>query len=212
MNDDRRGGYALLLGSSLVLLTMALHPTGHDLAGTMDQIESAARRSYVSHILANLGLATLFLGGLALTNRLRASGRLGIPALVAFGFAAIAAMCATVFTGFVAPGLVREMDAATATAKETWDIVLHFSGRVNQVFARIHVVATSLAILLWSIDMRKISFARGIALFGILTSPLVILALLSGHVRLDVHGLGAIVLVQATWFIATGIALKRCPA
>ena len=39
-----------------------------------------------------------------------------------------------------------------------------------------------------------------------------VLAVGSGHLRLDVHGFGLIVLAQALWFIVVGVLLLRLRA
>jgi hypothetical protein len=39
--------------------------------------------------------------------------------------------------------------------------------------------------------------------------PLTVIALLSGHLRLNVHGFGLVVLGQAIWFVTVGVLLCR---
>jgi len=37
----------------------------------------------------------------------------------------------------------------------------------------------------------------------------IVLVLASGHLRLDVHGFGLVVVAQAVWFITTGIEVAQ---
>lgn len=40
----------------------------------------------------------------------------------------------------------------------------------------------------------------------------IVLGVLAGHLRLDVHGFGLIVLAQGVWLIGTGVLLWRARA
>lgn len=87
----------------------------------------------------------------------------------------------------------------------------HF--QINQAFARIYSVAASLAMILWSVSaLRNGGFRRGVAIYGCIISPLIILGIGAGRVRLDVHGMAAIWLGQAIWFILVGSQLCSRPA
>jgi len=85
--------------------------------------------------------------------------------------------------------------------------------QINQAFARIYSVAASMAIILWSISaLRNGGLGRGVAIYGCVISPLIILGIAIGHLRLDVHGMAAVMLGQAIWFIVVGSLLCARPA
>jgi hypothetical protein len=44
---------------------------------------------------------------------------------------------------------------------------------------------------------------------GAIIGTLALLAVVIGHLRLDVHGFGAVVLSQGIWFITIGVLLAR---
>jgi hypothetical protein len=89
-------------------------------------------------------------------------------------------------------------------------MVFDYNHRLNQAFARTYVVASSAAIVLWSASiLRSRSLAPGVAIYGLLVGPAILLAVVSGHLRLDVHGFGLIVLPQAVWFVVAGARLGR---
>ena len=46
-------------------------------------------------------------------------------------------------------------------------------------------------------------------LYGCILPPIVVALIAVGHLRLDVHGMGAVVLVHAIWFVTVGIQLCR---
>jgi len=50
---------------------------------------------------------------------------------------------------------------------------------------------------------------RWIGAYGAILGPATIVALAAGHLRLDVHGFGLVVLLQSAWLVAAGIVLCR---
>jgi len=91
-----------------------------------------------------------------------------------------------------------------------WKIAFAYNGSVNQAFARIMVVASSVAILLWSFAiMRTRALPRSAGVYGAVAAIALICAVAPGFLKLNVHGFGLTVLVQGVWFIMVGTALSR---
>jgi hypothetical protein len=209
MNDDRLGGVALIAGTVAGLVTMSLHPTGHDLAAP-GQFASAALRNAAAHGLAIASLPVSFLGALALSRRLASPSRLATAALVIYGFALAAVQNAAVVSGFVAPRLVKGMIDATGPAGDGWEMLLDYNYWLNQAFARVYVVASFTAIFLWSLAIvRTRALGAVVGVYGLVMAPVAILAVVAGHVRLGVHGFGLIMIVQGLWLVAAGVGLLR---
>ena len=211
MTEDRKSGVALIAGSIGLIITMALHPVGHDLL-VPGQFDRVARLAVVVHALGLICIPVMFLGALGLSRRLDSPDRLSLCAVVAYGFACVAAMNAAAVSGLVAPGIARHMAAATpaSDAANTWSVLFTYSGSLNQAFALVFVVASSVALTLWSADiLRHGVFSRALGVYGCILGPLTALAVLSGHLRLNVHGFGMVVLGQAIWFIIVGVLLCR---
>jgi hypothetical protein len=203
------GGIALIAGAVFGIVTMALHPTGHDLF-TPGRFDAVARLGVFVHALAIAGVPISFLGLLALTQRLQAPDRLAISALVVYGFGAVAVINAAAVSGFVAPGVAGELLGSTGATHDALGVALDYNHHFNQAFAKIYAVGASIAILLWSIAIvRGRGLGRGLGIYGIVIGPPTIVALVSGHLRLDVHGMGLVVLTQAIWFAAVGISMWR---
>jgi len=209
MTDNRMSGLALITGMIGTIITMAFHPTGHDLLAS-GEFDSVARIAVAVHALALICLPILFLGSLGLHCRLAASNRLSLAALVMYGFAMVAVMNAATLSGLVAPGVARHMVTNETRSRDMWSVAFHLSGDLNQAFATVFVVASSAAILLWSIAIFRSSiFARALGVYGCILAPLTLIAVLSGHLRLNVHGFGMVVLGQAVWFISAGVLLWK---
>jgi len=209
MTDNRKSGLALIIGMIGTIITMAFHPTGNDLVAP-GQFNHVARIGVAVHALALICLPIIFLGCLGLYKRLAGPDRISLAALVMYGFAAVAVMNAATLSGLVAPGLARHMLGSEPGSRDMWSVAFHLSGDLNQAFAMLFVVASSTAILLWSIAiLRSGIFSRALGMYGCFLAPLTLIAVLSGHIRLNVHGFGIVVLGQAIWFVSAGVLLWK---
>lgn len=215
MTDDRKAGTALIAGSLGGILTMAIHPTG-DGSLTPDQIAHLALVSAIAHSLAILSFIVMFLGACGLTRRLAAFARkpdpdhLAFAGIVTFGFACVAVLIAATISGFIVPSILRHMAREGAALAPQNHAIVDAIFQFNQAFARLYSVGTCLAMALWSASaLRNGGLGRGIAIYGCVISALITLGIVVGHLRLDVHGMAAVVLGQAIWFIGTGVQLYR---
>jgi hypothetical protein len=209
MTDERFSGLALIAGAAASIITMIFHPTGHQML-TPGAVHSTTQLAIAVHALALLSLPVLFVGTIGLSRCLAPSGRLPLVALTTYGFATVAVMNAAVVSGFVSTAVAGRIADSANPATDLWRALFHYSGDLNQGFALVFVVASSIAILLWSIAALKARFgARAVAMYGCFIAPISIVAVLSGHLRLNVHGFGAIVFTQAVWLIFTGAYLMR---
>jgi hypothetical protein len=208
MTDNCMSALALITGMAGSIITMAFHPTGHDLS-TPEHSASMMQLNVAVHSLALVCVPILFMGALGLTRRLAATNRLALAGLVLFGYAEVAVMIAATVSGLVAPGLFHHMAADPGMA-DIWRAVLTLNGHLNQAFAQVYVVASSAAIVLWSAAiLRASNFSRPLGVYGCILGPLTVIAVLSGHIRLNVHGFGMIVASQAVWFISAGVLLWK---
>jgi hypothetical protein len=208
MTDDKKGGIALIAGSLAGILTMGLHPTVRDLFAP-DRLAPMALLLIGVHALAVASLPVMFLGALALSRRLASPDRLAIAALVIFGFALTAVLVAAVVDGFVVPSLAREIMTTAPPTSEVWRIALYYNGLLNQEFARVFLVGSSTSIVVWSVSiLRNRALAQGVAIYGLLVGPAIIIAVVSG-VRLDPHGAGLLIFGQSLWFTVVGFLLWR---
>jgi hypothetical protein len=208
MTDTRLGGAAMIAAAVAGILVMAVHPTSHALLAP-GKFSTVAMLGEAVHIVAIITTPIAFLGALALARHTDSPNRLAITGLAIYGFALAAIMCAAIFSGLVAIPILQKMVEQPQSAAE-WEGFAAFSGIVNQGFARIYTILVSIAIALWSVQIvqtRRLPRAAGI--YGLVIAPVIFMAVASGHVRLDVHGFGAVVLLQGIWLIAVGAALYR---
>ena len=192
----------MIAGAVMGLVTMAFHPTGG----------GHAALALAVHALALAAVPLLFYGGWVLTRRLAAGGPVAELALAFYGVAAIATLLAATASGFLASDLIARAAELQGEARAAADALLHYNYALNQAFAKVFVAASSVAILLWSMEILRTRLLRRVAgILGCVVAVLTLLALFSGHLRLDVHGFGAVVLAQAIWLILAGAELIRQP-
>ena len=208
MRRDAVSGAALIVGTVSGLVTMVLHPTGHQLMADYDRI---AQLAVAVHVLALTGMPITFLGALGLTRRL--SSETATAALVAYGFATVAAMAAAVASGLIAPQVAGWTLQAGAEDRETWHALFRYNGEINQAFAKVFVAASSVAILLWSLSILAArTLGRAAGILGCVIGALALIGILSGSLRLDVHGFGLVVLAEGIWTLLVGALLIRLAA
>jgi hypothetical protein len=211
MTDDRKAGIALIVGSLGGILTMAIHPT----AGSSPTAAQAAHLSIVSaaaHTMAMISVFLLFLGACGVARRTAAADRISFAAMVSYGFACVAIVIAAAVSGFIVPGIMKHMVRDVPDAAHQWQIVIDAIFQFNQAFARIYSVAASMAIILWSVSaLRNRGLQHGVAIYGCVVAPLIILGIAIGHLRLDVHGMALVMLGQAIWFMLAGSQMCSRP-
>jgi hypothetical protein len=204
MSNDRLSGLALIAGSVGMIITMALHPSGHIPAA---DIEPMIRKIIAVHGLALACLPVLFLGTWGLSRRIAGENHLALIGVVIYAFGLFAIMNAGVANGLVFPVLLRRIgdSAGSPQAIDGWRMIARYNFYVNQAYAQVFVAASSVAIFLWSASIwRSRKLLRGLGIYGCLLGPVTLGALFSGHLNLDVHGFGIVVLGQAIWFIVAG--------
>jgi methionine-rich copper-binding protein CopC len=205
---DVFSGAMLIAGSLVFVLVMSLHPTAHEVLGA----ENATRYAHATlliHAVALAGVPILFLGLLGLWRRLGA-GNLATAALVLWAFASVAVTSAAVASGFVSTAAIQQIIELKEDGSGVYHQLLTFSGWINQGFATVHLVASSIAIVLWSVAIlrsSRVQHAAGVA--GLIAGASVLALFFAGHIRTDVHGFGVMVLVQSVWMVWVGVLLCR---
>lgn len=206
MSRDKLAGWALVMGVVMTLVTMANHPTGQDLLGAEGAMR--ARLSVIVHVLALAALPLSVLGAVGLCRRVGWGSDLNVAAFITYSLAILAVMSAAVFSGLIATPIAVQLAGAEDAAKPMLRTLLSYSGFLNQAYAKTYVGFSSAAFLLWGAAMlRTAGFSRGLGATGCIVGAAALTLLFSGHLRLDVHGFGAVVLAQGAWLVACGIAL-----
>lgn len=209
MRRETASGTLLIIGSLLMVLVMATHPTGHQMV-TPEGGHRLIALNMTVHGLAIASVPLLFIGLLGLQRRLGHSD-LTAAALVFYGFAGVAVMSAALTSGFVASGVIHEfIGAAEGAERDLYGRLLEYTHFFNQGYAGVHTFASCVAIALWSMAMLKSGrMGKPVAWAGIAVGSLIAVFFVLGHLRLDVHGFGIITVAQSAWLIWVGILLLK---
>lgn len=188
----------MIAGALMGLLTMALHPRGAD-----DVIRAPL------HAFAMMSMPIAFYGALILTRRLSAQGTFAELALVFYGAAMFAGVIAATASGLLLSELAAKAGTLEGPTRTMFNSLMWYNIHLNEVFAKVMVGASCVAIGLWSVDiLRTRLLRRSVALFGCITSVVLFGLLLSGWLEMSIHGFGSVVLLQGIWMILIGVELR----
>lgn len=204
----------LIAAAVLQLAAMAFHPVAHG-DSAAERIASIAAQAplsaHVHGLLILLVLATWL--ALAQYSGPRAQRPLVRCAERLYGLGVAAMLGAALVNGFAvghfAARALRAGDAALAAAPS----VLLFAASLNQVLAGFGTLLLSCGIAAWALDLWRApgALARLVAVYGMTAAMACWVAYLGG-LRLDVAGMGAVMLAQALWYVLLGVLLLRPPA
>jgi hypothetical protein len=203
-------GLILVAAGLLEVLAMSHHPSvaAPGIAQAIEAIGAFSRRAaWIHGVLIGLMLVTVYgLSELALQRGLRRP--LVRAGLVGYCAGVIAMMGAALVSGWVVAGLASSTPHSTATDLQINSQLLILCAVVNRACANFGAVAMSAGIGLWSLDLlRDSGIRRAVGVFGCIVCLLAAGALLTGWLHLDVHGMSAVVALQAAWTIAVGALL-----
>jgi hypothetical protein len=207
MREETIYGGALIVSVIGMLVTAAFHPTGHQMMASAETFARIASIGIAVHALALASTGVSAFGLVGLSLRLGIARLDVVGALVAFAMAVMGVMVAASVSGFVAPVLGKMMFAADDTARPLVRYLFMYNGAINQAFAKFHTVASSVAILLWSIAMLRTQFSRVLGGVGRVIGLATLFVILTGRLPLNVHGFGLVVLTQGVWLVWGGVLL-----
>ncbi len=182
-----------------MIITMISHPGGKISPAEVDHV---ARMLILVHSLALASIPVIFLGAWGMTRRIGGADRLAWAALVVYALASIAVMNAAVCDGLMAPAIMRKIVAATPETRDMWQTLMNFNFQMNQAFARVYAVGSSLALVLWSVSiLRYRTLGRGVGIYGVILGLVTAVGICSGLLTPDRHGFGMLIFGQAIWFL-----------
>jgi hypothetical protein len=117
---------------------------------------------------------------------------------------------AALVSGFIITGLASMIPHATAVDLQINRQLLLLCRVLNQSCASLAVVAMSVGIVCWSLDLCRDSGShRAVGLFGCFVGLVPSISLIFGEIHLDVHGMLWVVVAQAAWNVAVAVLMVR---
>jgi hypothetical protein len=208
----RAAALALVLLPALQILAMAHHPSlhAHEVSQVVSELRATAPLSALVHGIL-IGLMYVIL--LAFTEF---SVRRGLShpavraALVLYGAGVIFMTGAALVSGFITSRLGFVVPGAAPADDALIVRFVTFASLFNQAFAHCAALLMSAGIAAWSLELLRGGVAaRVLGGYGLLSAIGCALALVFGVLRLDVHGMTVVVLLQSAWTIGVGVLLLR---
>ncbi|MBN8740899.1 MAG: hypothetical protein BGP24_13800 [Lysobacterales bacterium 69-70] len=209
--SDRTLAVLICAATVLAVALMAHHPTAHaqDAAGLVAELaRKAALNRFVHGALIGL-LALLLFAFTEFSARPGFSSPLARAARLAFATGAAASIVAALINGFVVTGLAARYAEADAAALDALRHLLRLCWQANQVFAALGEVARGLAVLVWSCALLQLGRSRLVGLTGLVLGGLPPALVLTGLLRLDLHGAMLALLATALWNLLLAVQLWR---
>jgi hypothetical protein len=212
---DRIAAWALIALPVLQIAVMAHHP--HIVSHEPAQIVTQLRALAVLDGRVHGTLIALFYGALLALTQFAAARGLARPAvrsgLLTYVAGVIIMTPAALVDGFILPRVALVLPGVAPAAPDLLAQLAAFAVLFNQAFATCGAVLMSAGIAVLSLDLLRDAArgARALGAFGLVSGLGGALAVAGGWLRLDVHGMAAVLLVQALWTIGAGVALLRQP-
>ncbi|MEJ7746886.1 MAG: hypothetical protein WKF61_09065 [Luteimonas sp.] len=203
-------GATLVAASALAVLAMSHHPTAH--GGTPEAwVGEMARIGGLSRAVHAAMIGTVIAIWLALDTWSDARGGRGAVRVAArlYGLGALAMIGAALLNGFAVDALAARALQSGPDAVQGAARLVPLTWALNQTLAGFGVFMLSGGIAAWSLDLWRTpgALARTTAGYGVLTTVLACVAYALGLFRLDVMGMGAVVVAQGVWYVLVGIVM-----
>jgi hypothetical protein len=205
-------GIALIVAALLEVAVMMHHPTARmpEIAQTIAHLrELTSLSAWVHGLLIGLMLVAFY--GLTEFSLWRGIRRPPIrAALIAYAFGVVAMIMATTVSGFVTAEVAARVPATTATDLSVAGGLLTLCGVLNRATANLATMLMSAAIVIWSLDLfRPAWFERVLGVLGMALGVWTVVALATGALQLDVHGMLLVVVLQSVWVAGVGLLLVK---
>ena len=210
--SGRAAGLLIGLASVLSVAFMVFHPTVHA-HDTAELIAGVARKAVVNRVVHGSLIAlvgALVCGFTCLSSRLGANSISARGGLVAYVMGAGTLIVAALVDGFIFPEFIARYEGRPTEELETLRPALALVWTVNQVCARAGVLAMSVAMILWSANMaRRPGGIRVVGALGAIVGTLLVGALMTGNLPMNIHGVLAFELAYTVWALAVATLLIR---
>ena len=203
---ERESGFALLIGSLLMVVTMVLHPVG----GNWEHLLRIARMAVIAHAIGILSLPILLMGYRGLSTQLQGDLFFAMLGKLFVTFALIAGMIAAALNGLALPFFIEQFQEVTPEVLETAKLILRYGMSLNHAFDYIMIGGMCLAILCWSVAIvRTRAFPLWLAYLGFVLSGTAVAMAIAGFYFVDLHGFRLFIFGVVIWTACAGVLMIR---
>jgi hypothetical protein len=212
----RNTAVVLIVAAALEIPVMAHHPSGRapDILQTLAQLRAMAGLSAWVHGVLIALMLVVFHGLIEFSLWRGIHLRPIRIALLAYGTGVLAMVAAASISGFVTARMAVLAPDTGPTDLGAIGQILTLCAVLNRTMANLGAVAMSIGIASWSLDLLwgsrvrpAVGAQRATGLLGLAIGLLSVAGLLTGELRLDVHGMLLVVVLQSVWVVALGFLL-----
>jgi hypothetical protein len=200
----------LLVATFLEVAVMGHHPSvqaSDPLGAAREMVALSATAVTVHGVLVALMLVIAYGCAVFASGRGASRPLIGIGSIF-YGAGVVVMIGAALVSGFVLPDLANALPHATAGDGPGLNSIFILCRVLNRTCANFGVVAMSVGIGCWSLDLLKTpGLKRAVGAWGCVVSILAPLAIFSRWIHLDVHGMTQVIVLQASWYISMAFIL-----
>lgn len=205
-NLSRSAGFALIIASACLLVTMLLHPAG----GNIELLLKEANTIIVSHSLAICAVPFFLAGFWGFTKQLGKTSIISATAFSMMAVAQLAGIIAAAINGLATPMFVDRIQGLPDDQSDIVRLILKASLSLNNAFDFIFLVTSCFAIFVWSVLILRVSgFWKIIGYYGIIFSTVIVCLLPFGLVNINLHTFRLSMAAYLLWTILLAINLMR---
>jgi len=204
-------GIILIVEAIFSVITMLQHPevTQSNAQSVISEIAGQANVARGVHGLMMVFIVLNFYALSSYAKLLKQRNCYPELGLVFYLFGAIAMLLAPIISGFVMTTLAERYAEFSPDSQTVFTDLSRMLAAGNQAFAMAGSVAYAITAVAWGLmQARGKGISRTVGIVGIVVGFLIIAGLLLG-MRLDVHGMTAVVLGLSLWYCAIAFDLIR---
>lgn len=204
--DTRIPGIALIASSLVAMAAMAHHPTasGGDFNTFARNVARVAALNQAVHGTLIALVAVMTWAVIAFAIRRGLNRPLVMLGLCAWVIGTAGMIVAAIFNGFVVTDIARLARSSPET-QDMLRVALRVLGSGVNVIEVIGAIGMSAAVVLWSSDLAlNKGVTRQAGVLGVAAGAGLLIALATGMMRLDVHGMMLVLALWTMWFLAVG--------
>jgi hypothetical protein len=210
--SGRVAGALIVLAWLLSLAFMAHHPVihGHGLEDLVTEMERQAATDRIVHGALITLVGFLLYGFACLASRLGLDSFVVRAGLIAYAMAAGGMVAAALADGFITPEFIGRFHGRPTTELEMMKEIMAFCGIGIRVCTRFGIIAMSVAVLFWSVALRRgPALVRAVGVLGWLAGAAPLVAISIGLLPMNVRAVMVFMLTQGVWSTAVAVLLMR---
>jgi hypothetical protein len=206
--SNKTGGYALITGSILAVLTMGLHPTG----GNFNHIKKILPINIAAHSIGILALLVMLFGFVYLKNFFAHEKQLSLAAFIATAAGLCAGILAATLNGLALSIFIGGYENPSPDMIDAIKPVMKYNFALNKAFDYIMITALNIAFFLWSVIMLgSKQFPKWLAYLGFVLNTAFLLLVFARFSLVDLRGFTVFVAGIVSWIILAGWHLQKQP-